>query len=256
MNALRVLLVDGGSKKAEAISITLASANHIVLPTTGLDEAVEALYVEQFDAVLLASSFPATKLADFTAKLRQVEQSQRAATKIPVLALESVSFIGTEGTNCDGYVDEPIDPVALTGAVRNLAAALGKPVEQKVSSGIDNLPVLEPEKFEEQVGYDNELMVEIIDLFLEERKGQVVEMRASAASGDWEALSRTAHTIKGSLSSLHATRARSRAQELESASKNNDGEVSVRALTQLLKDLEVLEPELLGLKDAVTSARA
>lgn len=252
MNSLRVLLVDGGSEKSDAISYTLASANHTVLPITGLDEAVEALFVEQFDAVLLASNFPAASLANFTAKLRSVEQSQRIATRIPVLALGSGQ--GSGEAVCDGYVHEPIDPVALTEAVRGLAAALGKPMELKVSSGIDDLPILEPEKFEEQVGYDNELMVEIIDLFLEERKGQVSGMEECVASGDWDSLSKIAHTIKGSLGSLHATRARSRAQELESASRNHEAEVSIKAHRLLLRDLEVLEPELLELKDAVTSA--
>ncbi len=58
MNSLRLLLVDGGSDKSDAISITLASANHTVLPTVGLDEAGEALFVEQFDAVLLAVKLP------------------------------------------------------------------------------------------------------------------------------------------------------------------------------------------------------
>ena len=254
MNSLRLLLVDGGTAKSDAISTTLASANHTVLPTTGLDEAGEALFVEQFDAVLLASSFPASSLADFTAKLRRVEQSQRAATRIPVLALESLSTHGTGDSSCDGYIHEPIDPVALTGAVRSLAAALGKPMEMKVSSGIDNLPVLEPEKFDEQVGGDDELMVEIIDLFLEERKGQVSGMEDCVVNKDWDSLSKIAHTIKGSLGSLHATRARSRAQELETAARNCEVEVSLRAHRQLVRDLEVLEPELLDLKDAVTSA--
>jgi HPt (histidine-containing phosphotransfer) domain-containing protein len=210
--------------------------------------------VEQFDAVLLASSFPANSLADFNAKLRRVEKSQRAATRIPVLALASLSGASSGESNCDGYVHEPIDPVALTGAVRSLAAALGKPMEMKVSSGIDNLPVLEPERFEEQVGYDNELMVEIIDLFLEERKGQVCGMEDCIANQDWDSLSKIAHTIKGSLGSLHATRARGRAQELETASRNSEIEVSLRAHRQLIRDLEVLEPELLDLKDAVTAA--
>jgi HPt (histidine-containing phosphotransfer) domain-containing protein/CheY-like chemotaxis protein len=250
MNSLRLLLVDGSSEKSEAISTTLASANHTVLPTSGLDEAGEALFVEQFDAVLLASKFPANSLADFTAKLRRVEQSQRAATRIPVLALESLS----SDSGCDGYVHEPIDPIALTAAVRSLAAALGKPMEVKVSSEVDGLPILEPEKFEEQVGYDNELMVEIIDLFLDERKGQVSGMEDCIANKDWESLSKIAHTIKGSLGSLHAARARTRAQELETASRHGQVEVSLRVHRQLLRDLEVLEPELLELKDAVTSA--
>ena len=127
MNSLRVLLVDGSSRRSDAISNTLASADHTVLPTSGLDEAGEALFVEQFDAVLLASSFSASSLAEFTAKLRRVEQTQRVATRIPVLALESVSG----DADYDGYVNEPIDPVALTGAVRNLAAALGRPMETR-----------------------------------------------------------------------------------------------------------------------------
>jgi len=254
MNSLRLLLVDGGSEKSDAISTTLVSANHTVLPTAGLDEAGEALFVEQFDAVLLASNFPANSLADFTAKLRRVEQSQRAATRIPVLALESVSAEKSDESGCDGYVHEPIDAIALTGAVRSLAAALGKPMEIKVASEVDNLPVLEPEKFEEQVGGDNELMVEIIDLFLEERKGQVTGMEDCIANKDWDSLSKIAHTIKGSLASLHATRARSRAQELETASRNSQAEVSLRAHVQLIRDLEILEPKLLELKEAVTSA--
>ncbi len=162
------------------------------------------------------SNFPSHSLADFNAKLRRVEQNQRASTRIPVLALESIS---ASKSDCDGYVHEPIDPVALTSAVRSLAAALGKPAEMKVKSEVDNLPILEPEKFEEQVGYDNELMVEIIDLFLEERKGQVAGMQDCVANNDWDSLSKIAHTIKGSLGSLHATRARSRAQELETAAR-------------------------------------
>ena len=250
MNSLRLLLVDGGSERSDAISTMLTSANHTVLPTAGLDEAGEALFVEQFDAVLLASSFPANSMADFTAKLRRVEQSQRAAIRIPVLALGSLS----SESGCDGHVEEPIDPVALTGAVRSLAAALGRPMELKVASEVDNLPILEPDKFEEQVGFDNELMVEIIDLFLEERKGQLSGMEDCIANKDWDSLSKIAHTIKGSLGSLHASRARSRAQELETAAKQGQVEVSLKAHRHLVRDLEALEPELLELRDAVTSA--
>jgi HPt (histidine-containing phosphotransfer) domain-containing protein/CheY-like chemotaxis protein len=248
MNSLRVLLVDGSSEKADAISNTLATANHTVLPTAGLEEAGEALFVEQFDAVLLASSFPSPSLADFTAKLRRVEQSQRSTTRIPVLALESV----TNQAGCDGCVNEPIDPVALTSAVRSLAQALSKPLEKKAAPPPDSLPILEPEKFEEQVGFDNELMVEIIDLFLDEGKKQVVAMDESVAAKDWESLSKIAHTIKGSLGSLHASCARARAQELETASKNHEAEVSIQAYRLLVQDLQKLEPRLLELRAAVS----
>jgi HPt (histidine-containing phosphotransfer) domain-containing protein/CheY-like chemotaxis protein len=251
MNSLRVLLVDGGSKKSGEISTTLASANHTVLPAVGLEEAGEALFVEQFDAVLLASTFPPRTLADFTAKLRRVEQSQSSETRIPVLALQSVEAGGT-----DGSVEEPIDPIALTEAVRSLAHALAQPMQRAVASAAEKLPVLEPDKFEEQVGYDNELMVEIIDLFLAESQKDVSDMNASVAGRDWDSLSKIAHTIKGSLASLHAARARATAQELESAAKSQEVDVSVRAFQQLVMDLRILEPRLLELRDSVAPARA
>jgi HPt (histidine-containing phosphotransfer) domain-containing protein len=251
MNSLRVLLVDGGSEKSGEISTALANANHTVLPAAGLEEAGEALFVEQFDAVLLASNFPLRNLADFTAKLRRVEQTQSTDTRIPVLALQSVHAGGT-----DGSVQEPIDPMALTQAVKSLAQALAQPMQRDVASAAEKLPVLEPEKFEEQVGYDNELMVEIIDLFLAESKKDVSDMNASVASCNWETLSKLAHTIKGSLASLHAARARATAQELESAAKGHEVEVSVRAFQQLIKDLRVLEPRLLELRNSVATVRA
>ena len=201
--------------------------------------------------MLLASTFPAGTLADFTAKLRRVEQSQGSETRIPVLALQSVSEGGT-----DGFVEEPIDPIALTEAVRSLAQALAQPTKLGVASMKNELPVLEPEKFEEQVGYDNELMVEIIDLFLAESKKDVSDMNASVVNSNWDSLSKTAHTIKGSLASLHAAQARATAQELESAAKGQEAAVSVRAFQQLVKDLRVLEPRLLELRDSVSPARA
>ncbi len=250
MNSLRFLLVHTDAGKTESISTVLASANHTVLPTTGLDEAGEALYVERFDAVLLGCPFPALSLGEFTAKLRQVEQSQRGTGRIPVLALDGKA---AGGTGCDGYLNEPLDPSALTEAVTRLGQVLSQPAEFKRSAEAEGLPMLEQDKFEEQVGYDKELMVEIIDLFLEERQHQILEMRDCVSRNDLEQLFRVAHTIKGSLGSLHATRARSRAQDLELAARDLKGEVCGKFFAALEKDLQDLEPQLLSLRDEARS---
>jgi HPt (histidine-containing phosphotransfer) domain-containing protein len=253
MNSLRVLLVESHSEKSEAISNVLANANHTVLRTTGLEEAAEALFVERFDVVLLASSFSPASLQDFIATVRRAEQNQRSSTRIPVLALESLNLCRADAPGCDGYLNEPIDPAALSSAVRNLSLALARPLETR-SPATDALAVIDRDKFEEQVGYDNELMVEIIDLFLEERKSQIRDMESCVANGNWESLSRLAHTIKGSLGSLHAARARTRAQELESAARINERDVSAHTFSKLVEDLEVLETQLLVLKDEANSS--
>ena len=98
--------------------------------------------------------------------------------------------------------------------------------------------------------HDHELEIEIINLFLDEYVGQVAEMQEAWAGGDWPLLSRVAHTIKGSLGSLHAQRSRSYAQDLELAAKRGESGSCGPLLEKLVKELEALRPELIQLRDA------
>ncbi|HMF78427.1 MAG TPA: Hpt domain-containing protein [Bryobacteraceae bacterium] len=251
MDSLRFLLVHTDASKSERISAILEGAHHTVLPTPSLDEASEALCLERFDAILLGSPFASGTVAQFKAKLRQVEQSQRSSARIPILSALRGPTVESSASNedpCDGYFEDPLDLTALTEAISRLARVLEISAEQKAGHESSMLPVLAPEELEEQVGGDRELMVEIIDLFLEECNHQVREMRESLQASDWESMARVAHTIKGSLGSLHALRARSRAQELEVAARERQPESCAQSFAALEQDLEELEPELLALR--------
>jgi two-component system, sensor histidine kinase and response regulator len=256
MDSLRFLLVHADATQSERIASVLESAHHIVLPTPSLDEATEALSLQKFDAILLGAPFTSGKVATFKAKLRQVEQSQRSSVCIPILAaLEKTvprsgrPADGTAASNedpCDGYFEDPLDLSALTEAVNRLSRTLAHSAELQNTG--DEFAVLAPDEFQEQVGGDRELMVEIIDLFLEERKQQVLAMRAAVESSDWDSLAKLAHTIKGSLGSLHAPRARSRAQDLEIAARDEKGELACQWFSALERDLDDLEPALVALR--------
>jgi HPt (histidine-containing phosphotransfer) domain-containing protein/CheY-like chemotaxis protein len=259
MNSLRFLLVHRDPEQSEEIASRLAEANHTVVPTAGLDEAADALTVEQFDAVLMESVFRRPGLykyglQEFSALLRRMEQSQKSGNHVPVIAIDDGTAIRDESC-IDAVMPEPIDPDALTATVSQLARALAKQNAHSTANGASNggksLDVLNPEKFKEQVGFDSDLMVEIIDLFLDERQRQEPEMRDALEAGKFDLLSRLAHTIKGSLGSLHAMRARSHAQELEIAAKQRDEDVCWEALAALEADLAQLEPELLALRQGV-----
>jgi len=255
MNSLRFLLVHRSPAQSEQIAALLARANHSVLPASGLAEAADALTVERFDAVLLASEFHSRELREFSAQLRQMEQAQRAAVHMPLIGLAQIHGVheisgedSAEGSGIDALIPQPIDPVSLTDTVIKLAKAVSSSGQNGAAE--EDLGVLDPEKFKEQVGFDTELMVEIIDLFLGERQKQEPEMREALISGKFELLCRLAHTIKGSLSSLHAMRARSHAQELEFAAKRGDEDVCWQSLAALEADLAELEPELLALRES------
>jgi two-component system sensor histidine kinase/response regulator len=253
MNSLRFLLVHRSPAQSEAIATLLAQANHSVMHTAGLAEAADALTVERFDAVLMESEFRSRGLKEFSAELRRLEQSHRGSPRVPLIGLGPGSLDNDfeQSSNGRGELDlmipEPIDARALTDAVAKLAYAVTNAEHESAREAL-SVSILDPEKFREQVGYDNDLMVEIIDLFLEERQRQEPEMRAALTAGDLEALCRLAHTIKGSLGSLHALRARSHAEELEYAAKRADEDVCRRSLAALEVDLAELEPQLLTLR--------
>lgn len=252
MNTLRVLVVNKDQEEAERLAGVLADANHTALPASGLEEASEALFVQKWDAVLLGSPLPWEGVAEFTAKLRQLESTQRAPGRTPVLSLSAQIPNGAEWcaseAEVDGYIAESFHPAVLFEAVRSLAAAANG--SQPGPTRLSGLPVLDTERFREQLGFDEGLLVEIVDLFLAEGPQQVIEMHEALAIHEFERVSRVAHTIKGSLGTLHAAIARSHAQELELASKECDLGRCRHLLSALEYDLEVLEPQLLSLKNA------
>lgn len=253
MNRLRVLVVNSDGQEAERLAGRLASADHTALQATGLQEASEALVVQKFDAVLLGSGLPADAVREFTSRLRELERGQRSAAQAPVLSISAQVpdgagwCVGEQGI--DGYLAESFQPQALHEAVSSLAASIarGGAPAAKIATG---LPVFEIEQFRKQVAQDEDLLREIIDLFLAEAPTQLVELREAVAAGDFELSARTAHTIKGSLAALHAQQARSDAQQLESASNEANIAQCRESLSSLEHDLEILEPQLLSLRDS------
>ena len=252
---LRVLLIENDPSESERISSLLESAHHAVLPLHGLDEAAEALEIQKFDAVLLPSGAPDRELKSFTAKLRQLEQNQRSAVRTPILSVSSevpsdMGWLETHEAGINAYLPEGFEPALFAKAVESLAENLHRASTTPQSTPeSQNLPRFDPDGFQEQVAHDHDLAVEIINLFLGECVDQVNEMRQALASGDLPLLSRTAHTIKGSLGSLHALRSRFYAQELELAAKRGEGEACGPLLDKLIQELEALRPELIHLRD-------
>jgi HPt (histidine-containing phosphotransfer) domain-containing protein/CheY-like chemotaxis protein len=255
LNTLRVLLVDGDARQSQLISSRLASANHTVLPARGLEEAAEALCNQKFDAVLLASPLPADGLAGFTEKLRALEMNQHMSSRTAILSVSPDLFDGSawqpsQETGIDGYLSEAFEPEALMNLVTSLAKAVCGPKENGEDPVSANLPIFDPEKFKAQVAYDRDLLIEIIDLFLSEQLVQIAEMQEALANRHYERLYLVAHTIKGSLASLHATVGRLRAEELESAAKEQNHQHCLHLLSVLKRDMETLEPALLHLRDS------
>jgi two-component system sensor histidine kinase/response regulator len=242
---LRVLLIEKDQNEANRIVTALSEANHSVLPTNDFDEASEALGLQKFDAVVFSGSEKSPEITEFAAKVRAADHQNAGKAKTRLLS-RSAAVSGATGWTptsdgiLDGYLADDFGVAALTEAIVSLARNLNRPPDKDLS-------VFEVEEFREQVGYDQDLMVEVINLFFAERQHEIPEMKTALASKDFSKLSRVAHTMKGSLGSLHATLARSRAQDLELAAKAQDEEQCSSILRSLETELDVLEPYLRAL---------
>jgi two-component system, sensor histidine kinase and response regulator len=253
VDTLRILIV-GGPEHLDQITSALTEAGHKILPVCGLNEASEALLIQRFDAVLLGAGIPAADIPAFTATLKDLDRRSGSESKTAVLSVvPGPPGAGSEPARggIDGVVPETIDPDALTLAIARLATAVGTEHANAGSQGGPEVPILDIEQLREQVAFDDELLVELIDLFFSERLRQSAEMQEALRAGDYERLSRIAHTIKGSLASLHAMVAKEDAQNLELSAHNLEAASSERFLASLERNLNILEGHLLGVRNSV-----
>ncbi|HEX4771106.1 MAG TPA: Hpt domain-containing protein [Bryobacteraceae bacterium] len=248
---LRILIVGAGSTRK--VSGQLTRVGHSVVAAADLVEATEALILERFAAVLLTAEIAAADVEEFTAAVHELDRRAGAQTRTPVLLI--VPEGSTEGdlqpllrSAIDGVVAESTDADALTLAIARLAAAVSVDKGIATAALAPELPVLRVEELQEQVAYDNDLLVELIDLYIGERAKQSTEMKSALARGQWERLSRVVHTIKGSLGSLHAEAAHATAQALEMAARDEDAVLCADFLSLFETQLDTLEELLLALR--------
>jgi two-component system, sensor histidine kinase and response regulator len=252
MNTLRVLLIENDPAQSERISSLLEDANHAVLQLSGLEEAEEAIETQKFDAILLSPGAVDDQLGAFRARLRSFETSTRSVSRTPILlcggeAARQSAGAQTITSAVDGYLPERFEALTFAETVASLAKNVASRETNGDLTGAKELPVFERESFEEQLGYDQDLIKELIELFLAESTDQLAEMHRALASADLSVLSRAAHTLKGSLGSLHCPAAAEQAHKLEVAAKEGKEAACHRVLTNLHRELDALRPELMRL---------
>jgi two-component system, sensor histidine kinase and response regulator len=253
VESLKILVV--GAESARQVSVVLERAAHNVITAPDLVEATEALLVARFDAVLLTIEMPPVEIEEFTAAVRELDRRSGEQTRTPVL------FIAPDGyqqdlqiflrSGIDEIVTQSFDPDALSLAIARLASAVSVDKGASTAALAPELPVLNTEALREQVAYDDELLVELIDLYIGERAKQSQEMKEALAGGDYDRLSRVAHTIKGSLGSLHASAAHATANALEMAARDSDAALCQDFLPALEEQLDAVEEQLLILRRSI-----
>ena len=165
-------------------------------------EAVEACASAAYDAVLMDCQMPEMDGFKAAAWIRQREGPRR---RIPIIALTASVGQGDRerclAAGMDDYLGKPARLQTLDSTLRKWIPRMReRPVPAAVASG---LPAEHPLRLLEQQGR-GEVVVEIIELFLETTPRRLEQMREARLKGDTRELFALAHSLKGAAVQLGA----------------------------------------------------
>ena len=103
---------------------------------------------------------------------------------------------------------------------------------------------MDQERALENVGGNREILNEMIDLFVNECPKQMQEIKSAHTAGDLPRLTRSAHTLKGSVALFAADEATAAAKRIEFMGRNNNVEEFDAAWAELQEDIDQLMSKL------------
>ena len=246
---LRILVVEDNRFNQMVALGMLEKDRHDVSIAENGRVALEQLERQRFDVVLMDVEMPEMDGIEATQAIRESERDTGA--HVPIVGLTAHAMQGDEerclAAGMDAYVPKPIKRELLLPTLARLTADEGEHVEapEQVSAnkdGFDRRAVLH------RLDGDVELLGQLVEMFFQECPEYLDQIRAAISDQDNEALRKSAHGLKGPVSTLGLTSALDAVLELEGIGKSDSMEGSQSAYDELNRELvrmkTVLQAEL------------
>jgi signal transduction histidine kinase/DNA-binding response OmpR family regulator len=209
---LKVLLAEDNPVNQKVAVRFLEKLGHEVHVTCNGKETLRALEAERFDLVLMDVQMPELDGFETTAAIRAAERT--TGKHVPIIAMTAHSMKGDRerclGAGMDAYLSKPIQAEELKEAITNLVSQPARGNDE-VSKGI----VFDRALALSRVGGDEQLLGELIEIFLRESGKWIDTIHEAIRRGDAASLRRAAHSWKGSFGYLGADHAVEVALKLE-----------------------------------------
>jgi signal transduction histidine kinase/CheY-like chemotaxis protein/HPt (histidine-containing phosphotransfer) domain-containing protein len=241
---LEILLAeDNPVNQMVAVGI-LSKRGHIVRVAPNGYEALEAFERERFDLVLMDVQMPVMGGFEATARIRAAEKA--TGGHIPIIALTARAMKGDLelclAAGMDGYLTKPIKALALIQEVERLT--VGNESAVPGVGGMDDASLLN------RFAGDAQLLRGVAELFLVSESGLRSQLAAALSRHDGKEISRTAHSLLGSVGNFGAERAMALAGELELMGQGNNLSGAGKVFESLVQTLDDLRSQLNGTMQA------
>ncbi len=239
---LRILLAEDNLVNQKLAVSLLQKDGHTVRVAQNGKEALSALEEEPFDVVLMDVQMPEMDGFEATAVLRAREKG--TGRHQPVIAMTAHAMKGDRerclAAGMDGYVTKPFRRSALFEALASVS-------QQPLSASVDEVNVFDLEAALAIVEGNRELLMELVELFLEESPRQLGDLSRAILSRDAGRVALHAHSLKGPLNSLGASAAANAAWRLEQMGRAGPIDGMEQAREALVRELDRLAPVLAAL---------
>jgi signal transduction histidine kinase/DNA-binding NarL/FixJ family response regulator len=249
---LRILVADDNDVNQRITMAFLERQGHQVQVVSTGEAALAALAAEQvFDLVLMDVQMPVMDGLQATAILRQQEQSSRR--RVPVIALTAHAMQGDRerclAAGMDGYVTKPVSAASLARAIAEL---FGRPTEVSPTEEPGVTPkeqaaetaVLDAPALLRRLGGNRALLAQVVQLFRADCSKRMSEVSTAVAGLDWPRLRQEAHTLKGTVGNLCASRAYAAAMRLEKLAREQTPAEVAGAVQDLTAEIDKLQAAL------------
>jgi PAS domain S-box-containing protein len=240
----RLLLAEDNEVNRQVVLGILAKFG--ISPHTVNDgrEALAALAADDYDLVLMDIQMPGLDGLSATRTLRESFATSRNR-HVPVIGLTAHALSGDRdkglAAGFSDYLTKPVEPAQLYAALRrwlaprtadsaNVVPEKPAPADVPPSPPPPDDPPLNVSELKTRLMDDDFIFQEILTTFANDLDRQLDSLRAATDARDLEALTRTAHSLKGSSSNLSANPLSKACYALEKASGAGADIPTIRAL--------------------------
>ena len=240
--ALDVLLVEDNGVNRKLATRLLEKLGHRVNEAHDGAIAVAMTAGHDYDVILMDMQMPVMDGLEATRAIRAREIDGR---HVPIIALTANAMSGDRErcleAGMDDYVSKPIEATALIAALHRTCGGARQNVAQ---DAVDTSPAARPPEAGTvynraealaRAADDEELLAQIIDIFLEETPALLAQIGEALDGGDCDRAFRAAHTIKGSSSNLSAAPVTAAARAVELPARAGDAATALAAYPALQK---------------------
>jgi signal transduction histidine kinase/DNA-binding response OmpR family regulator len=246
LRPLRILLAEDNPVNQKVAQHMLQKAGHEVVVAGDGKQAVEAVGREPFDVVLMDVQMPEMDGLEATAHLRRHEEG--TGRRLPIVAMTAHAMKGDRErcleAGMDGYVSKPVQARELFQALAEVLGDVGPTAVVAGPAEVPPGPAVDREAILRRLDGNEELLRELVDLFLEEAPRRLGQIRSAVALGDGNVLQAAAHSLKGSVGNFGVTAAFEAARRLEEVVRTGDLADAAAALPLLETALDRLLPAL------------